>query len=1015
MHLFSLSKALLYSSLALSPNSNFQLNCKCTLKFNIATMTGRRKNWRYKPSIDRGEPRQHSNDRGEPRRHDQRPKGLKGREIGLWYANKAKQKRDMLLEAGGEGASSVIAREEFKRQRTLENQERANSKPLGSILVSSSKKDNIEKLLNETSLLYPSKFSEKTTSYEHLEETDFKHEFLTHITGNIIEKLKSTRGAKYQYNNDYENASLLEELQRKIQSRTYQEMQKVRNKLPSMGMKDQVIDLIEKNQIAVISGETGCGKTTQVAQFILDDYIKKGKGSQCKIVCTQPRRISAISVAERVAAERDEKLGCSVGFQIRLEKVMPRDRGSILFCTTGVLLKFMESDPALTHVSHLILDEIHERDVTCDFLITVLKDVIQYRSDIKIILMSATLNSEAFSKYYDNAPHINIPGFTYPVTEFYLEDVLQMTGYKFKEEPRKWVVAKNRRKHREWSEYIEPYIRQLEMEQKYDRNVIQELRKMKSESLDIPLIYELLVYICEKADDNGTILIFVPGFADISKFCTMLRDSGRFDQFKYIIIPLHSQLPTVDQKQIFKPAPKDMRKIIISTNIAETSITIDDVTTVIDCGYIKISNLDAETGIETLDVELVSQANASQRKGRAGRVKPGICYHLISNIRYQLLDKFLKPEVLRKRLEDVILQLKMLQLGEAEPFLGKLMDPPETKSVQTSLTLLQRLGALDSEENLTPLGFHMAKLPIPAQCSKMLILAAMFSCVDPVLSVAASLGYKDAYQLSMSNDNKSNNADKMKYELSRGTNSDHICMHYAIRGYEETHNPYSFCRKYFLSSSTLKLLKDMRKQFAEHLSEMKFISSSNPRNPGHNHNSNNVGLIKAIIAAGLYPNIAIITKVRKGGAQLRTVNHERMEFHPKSVLQQTRSFPSPLIAYHLRLKSSKIYVHDGTVVFPLSLVFFGDQFKIHNEENGQNGFNGVSVNENMKFLCSQSTSFAVQKLRDRLTQILEWKIAHPGPVDWSQDSPEVKILKAIMDMIATEDGENLDLSDYDDM
>ncbi|CAG9773153.1 unnamed protein product [Ceutorhynchus assimilis] len=847
----------------------------------------------------------HSGEASTSRHSHSRPPGLRGREIGLWYRDQGRRG----------GRSDKSTRDDL------------NTKPLSTILISQNKKNAIEQLLDETSNLHPTSSSDKSGSYKHLEETEFKHEFLKHKGGSIIDKLKSIHESRSKFKNIIEDDRLLLDMQRKESSSNYKKMLEFRSKLPSMKMKDEILNLIEHNQVTVISGETGCGKTTQVAQFILDDFIKKSKGSECKIICTQPRRISAISVAERVACERDEKLGESVGFQIRLEKMMPREKGCILYCTTGVLLKLMEGNPGLHDVSHVILDEIHERDVMTDFMITLLKDVIKYRNDLKVILMSATLNSEAFSKYYNNAPHLNIPGFTYPVQEYFLEDALALTGFKFDEYDR---TSRNKsEKYQEWLELFGPYFRQLAAEGKYCKSVITELSKPQSEELNIFLIFALIRKICENFDDNGAILVFVPGFGEIQKICNKIEESIYFPRSKYIVIPLHSQLPTTEQKQIFNPAPRGMRKIIVSTSIAETSITIDDVTTVIDCGYIKISNLDSETGIETLQPEFVSQANAAQRKGRAGRVKAGVCFHLVNKYRYDLLDRFLKPEVLRKRLDDVILQLKMLQLGDAEPFLGKLMDPPEPQSVQSSVYLLKRLGALDEEEGLTPLGYHMAKISVSAQCSKMLILASLFSCIDPVLSVAATLSFKDAYHLNLSD---AKDADKKRFELSKGSNSDHMTMHYAIRGFEDANRSREFCHRYYLSWPILKMLIDMKKQLAQQLFDMKFTDNSNPRHFSNNYNSDNTGLVKAIISAGLYPNVAILANRRKY-TSMKSITNETMKFHMKSVLCQMPSYPSNLLVYHNRIKTASLCVHDATIIFPLPIVFFGDQFKIHNDEN----------------------------------------------------------------------------------
>lgn len=224
---------------------------------------------------------------------------------------------------------------------------------------------------------------------------------------------------------------LLEDLQKKKADPRYIEMQRFRKKLPSYGMQKELVNLISNHQVTVISGETGCGKTTQVTQFILDSYIEKGKGSACRIVCTQPRRISAISVAERVAAERAETCGNgnSTGYQIRLQSRLPRKQGSILYCTTGIILQWLQSDSRLSSVSHIVLDEIHERNLQSDVLMTVIKDLLNFRSDLKVILMSATLNAEKFSEYFGNCPMIHIPGFTFPVMEYLLEDIIEKIRY----------------------------------------------------------------------------------------------------------------------------------------------------------------------------------------------------------------------------------------------------------------------------------------------------------------------------------------------------------------------------------------------------------------------------------------------------------------------------------------------------------------------------------------------------------------------------------------------------------
>ncbi|KAJ8938405.1 hypothetical protein NQ314_011511 [Rhamnusium bicolor] len=529
----------------------------------------------------------------------------------------------------------------------------------------------------------------------------------------------------------------------------------------------------------------------------------------------------------------------------------------------------MQTDPSLSNVSHLILDEIHERNVPSDFLITLLKEVIKKRKDLKVILMSATLNSEAFSNYYDNCPHINIPGFTYPVTEYFLEDILQRVTFRFPEiqNPGRGASRGAWKKHlkrnrpqmnEDFLNYIIPYSRQLESEGKYDKDVCRQLKKPESEEMNLDLIFELLCDICQKEKNNGSILVFLTGFKEISTMNKLITSSNKFPPQKYIIIPLHSQMPTVEQKQIFVPAPPGKRKIIISTNIAETSITIDDVVYVIDCGRIKISTFNVDTNTVNLKSQWVSLANADQRKGRAGRVKPGVCFHLFSKARHMILEKFQTPEILRERLDGVILSAKLLQLGKIEEFFPKLMDPPESKALQLSVNLLKRLNALDDNENLTPLGYHLSKLPMAPQMGKMILFGAIFSCIDPILSVAASLDFKDAFQIPMG---KENLADRKKAELAAGWNSDHLVFHEALERFETESNPSYFCWQYFLSSYTLKLLQDMKKQFMGYLLDLNFVSDMNTKNIENNRNSGNWSLVKAVICAGLYPNVATVRAI----------------------------------------------------------------------------------------------------------------------------------------------------------
>ena len=416
-----------------------------------------------------------------------------------------------------------------------------------------------------------------------------------------------------------------------------------------------------------------------------------------------------------------------------------RCHGSIQFCTTGVVLRQMQSDPYLKTISHLILDEIHERDIMSDFLITLVKKIVRQRKDLKLILMSATLNSQQFSDYFGGCELLHIPGFTHHVEEYYLEDVLEKTGFIFKS-PRSQHC--NTEAASDFENEIGSYIEEMRAEKKYPQRVITQIANPMSEYENMSLVLEVIVQICRvswcrdmfmsscltvfsrclQEAEPGAILIFLTGFNEISSLMQNIRFCRDLDRRKYLLLPLHSQMETVEQKKIFETPPNGIRKIILSTNIAETSITIDDVVFVVDCGRIKMSNINVETNLQSLSSQWITVANSVQRKGRAGRVKPGVCYHLFSKWRARSLEPYPKPEILRTRLEDVILTIKMLQLGKAEEFLNLVMDKPDSKVVKTSIELLKRLNALDERENLTPLGYHLAKLPMAPQVGKMILL-----------------------------------------------------------------------------------------------------------------------------------------------------------------------------------------------------------------------------------------------------------------------------------------------------
>ncbi|NWY31147.1 DHX36 helicase, partial [Pheucticus melanocephalus] len=939
---------------------------------------------------------------GGPGGRGRHPGHLKGREIGLWYARRQGQKN----------------RDADRQQRAVVRMDERREEQIVQLLNSvQTKNDKEQEAMSwwsgdeegpapeQPAKVKPDAEKAPVRQMPAWEKTslDLDVEFLCEKTeqdADLDEQLK-------------------QDLMKKRSDPRYIEMQRFREKLPSYGMREELVKLINSNRVTVISGETGCGKTTQVTQFILDDHIERGLGSTCRIVCTQPRRISAISVAERVAAERAESCGNgrSTGYQIRLQSRLPRKQGSILYCTTGIVLQWLQSDKHLSSISHVVLDEIHERNLQSDVLMSIIKDLLNVRLDLKVILMSATLNAEKFSEYFDHCPMIHIPGFTFPVVEYLLEDVIEKLRQVYTPEKtdrrlhwrRGFMQGHMSRPEKEEKEEIyrqqwPGYLRQLQG--RYSASTISALEMMDDDKVDLDLIAALIRHIVLEEED-GAILVFLPGWDNISTLHELLMSQVMFKSDRFIIIPLHSLMPTVNQTQVFKKTPPGVRKIVIATNIAETSITIDDVVFVIDGGKIKETHFDTQNNISTMAAEWVSKANAKQRKGRAGRVQPGHCYHLYNGLRASLLDDYQLPEILRTPLEELCLQIKILRLGGIAYFLSKLMDPPSRDAVMLAINHLMELNALDRQEELTPLGVHLARLPVEPHIGKMILFGALFCCLDPVLTIAASLSFKDPFVIPLG---KEKIADARRKELSKNSKSDHLTVVNAFTGWEEARscgfrNEKDYCWEYFLSSNTMQMLHNMKGQFAEHLLAAGFVNSRNPKDPKSNTNSGNEKLLKAVICAGLYPKVAKIrpsfSKKRKM-VKVCTKTDGSVNIHPKSVNVEETEFHYNWLVYHLKMRTSSIYLYDCTEVSPYCLLFFGGDISIQKDKDQDT----IAVDEWIVFQSPEKIANLVKKLRKELDDLLQEKIESPHPVDWNDiKSRDTAVLTAIIDLITTQENE----------
>ncbi|CAG8442870.1 9273_t:CDS:2 [Ambispora leptoticha] len=815
------------------------------------------------------------------------------------------------------------------------------------------------------------------------------------------------------------SAQLYASYQKYLTSNETKKMRDTRYNLPITQYAETIIKTMEENPIMVIVGSTGCGKTTQLPQLILEDAIKKKNGARCNIVVTQPRRIAAISVAQRVAVERAEKLGATVGYQVRFESVMPSSSGSILYCTTGLFLRRLHDEQSnkdpLEGVTHIVIDEVHERDMNTDFLLVILKRLLDERRrnnlpPIKLILMSATIDTGIFAEYFGNffpngrCPVIEVPGKIYPVEKFYLDDIITQlqTLYKPSETPQ--FNTKDLKKYidREMNLVIQPKSSEVETDSQNDEieenddasvetsssgAIIDWKKKSKQqkddELADAEIPYELMGLVLAhiaKTGKEGSVLVFLPGWEEITALNKILTASKPLgvdfnDQSKFTIHMLHSSLPSISQKQVFDPLPNSsMRKIILATNIAETSITIPDIVYVIDSGKLKEKRYDQSKRMTALITTWISQSNARQRAGRAGRMREGVYYSMMSNKRYQNIEGFSTPELLRSDLQEICLQIKALDLPTSiADVLAEAIEPPDHASVTAALDNLKTLQALDNSEELTPLGKVLVTLPVEPALGKMVLLGTIFQCLDPILTIAASMGSKSPF---FSPPGLKQKSDACKMYWAQGQLSDHFSVlnvykaWYEIQSTGKISESFKFCSDNFLNRNGLQNIERIKIQLLNLLERSGVVPRSNQnyygRNrqrsqltigpPEYNINANCIPLLRAIICAGVYPNISVqITKRKLGTRDENTIIHPSSVNSPKGDKDKGKdkkgesnsSVAGTLYAYSEKVKSSnsQIFLRDTTRVDPLSVILFGGESTlVRNDRSSQ-----IIIDEWLKF------------------------------------------------------------------
>ncbi|KAL8162058.1 hypothetical protein V2J09_013547 [Rumex salicifolius] len=755
-------------------------------------------------------------------------------------------------------------------------------------------------------------------------------------------------------------------------------MLEFRKSLPAFREKDRLLQAIAKNQVIVISGETGCGKTTQLPQYILESEIESGRGAFCNIICTQPRRISAMAVSERVSAERGEPLGESVGYKVRLEGMSGKNT-HLLFCTSGILLRRLLSDRNLNGVTHVFVDEIHERGMNEDFLLIVLKDLLPRRRDLRLILMSATLNAELFSNFFWGAPMIHIPGFTHPVRTHFLEDVLEMTGYKLTSfnqiddygQDKVWKTQRQmapRKKLNQITALVEDALKISNFDN-YSPRARDSLSCWSPDSIGFNLIEAVLCHICRK-ERPGAVLVFMTGWEDISTLRDQLKAHPLLgDPNRVLLVTCHGSMATSEQKLIFEKPPPNVRKIVLATNMAEASITINDVVFVVDCGKAKETTYDALNNTPCLLPSWISKASSRQRRGRAGRVQPGECYHLYPRCVFEAFADYQLPELLRTPLNSLCLQIKCLQIASIGEFLSAALQPPEPLAVQNAIDFLKLIGALDENENLSNLGKYLSMLPVDPKLGKMLIMGAIFRCFDPVLTIAAGLSVRDPFLLPQ---DKKDLAGIAKSRFSAKDYSDHMALVRAYEGWKDAEREgaaYEYCWRNFLSAQTLQAIHSLRKQFSSILKDAGLIDSDASTN---NKLSHNQSLVRAVICSGLFPGIVSVVH-RETSMSFKTMDDGQVLLYANSVNSRYQTIPFPWLVFGEKVKVNSVFIRDSTGISDSIMILFGGPLS-----RGAQAGHLKMLSDYVDFFMDPNLADCYWKLKEEVDALLQKKLEDPS-------------------------------------
>ncbi|XP_022208766.1 DExH-box ATP-dependent RNA helicase DExH2 [Drosophila obscura] len=607
--------------------------------------------------------------------------------------------------------------------------------------------------------------------------------------------------------------------------------------LPIFRYRSTIQSTLQQYQVLIVKGATGSGKSTQVPQYVLESAAENQHA--VRIVVSQPRRIAAISVSERISKERGELPGGTVGYQIRMNSNCT-SHTVLTLTTSGCLLRAltMDTQAFFETVTHLIIDEVHERDLDTDFLLLVIRLELKKNPQLRVILMSATMDLDALSAYFGNVPVLDVEGRSFGVRIFQMEQILSQTGYMTA--AMKQILG-NKIDTATEEELLHAYILTRYMEADIDNNLIVSL-------------LELLV----KTGEKGSVIVYLPGYNDMTSLMECLYNSLPSDKMQILL--LHSQVENHEQKKIFRHYPNIQLTIILSTNIGQTSITIPELVYVIDLGKSKMKIYDAKTNASQLTTAPISQADAQQRAGRAGRLRDGICYRLYSSAQFAKMNFYTIPEIQRRTLDEICLLTKIAAPEQSIPkFLSQALDAPQPEAVNQACSRLKLLGVLqERDESITMLGRILAELPLSVQMGKCVVYSIYYRCLGSMSIIAAYHSVRDPFVLPVDR-RRSFYPQEARLKMTESSHSDLIGMINLYKQYTDisrrgNREVAQFCERNYLCSNSMAMFVSAVSTLRESVCRIFKLDQTAKRHASAYDRDNN--MLRLALTAGLYPNLA---------------------------------------------------------------------------------------------------------------------------------------------------------------